>query len=328
MGIYTAFNPKGIPQNNKDPDTFSRYPKSGPVDQQGWNVKEITVYFKSIAISAPSSGDRWEANTSQKIKWTSEGSINDVKIQYSTNGGTTWKKITNKTSNDGSRRWTIPDEPSLNCKIKITDYTDDSIYDISDAFTIFRKSIEITSPCNGDSLNVGTSFDIKWTFSGSIEYVDIKYSPDNEATWKDIVIMTANDGIESWTIPDDSSSNCVLKIIDHNDNSIYDLCKTFTIYKITSISRSSILKNFILEQNYPNPFNSRTIIEYDIKESTIVTLKIFNTNGQEIETLINEFKSRGSYQIEWVPKNIPSGIYFYQLKASDFTDIKRLVYLK
>ncbi len=85
---------------------------------------------------------------------------------------------------------------------------------------------------------------------------------------------------------------------------------------------------FVLYQNYPNPFNPSTNIKYSVQRSTPITIKIFNLIGAEIETLVDEEKPEGSYEITWNAVNIPSGVYFYQLKAGSFIDTKKMVLIK
>ena len=91
---------------------------------------------------------------------------------------------------------------------------------------------------------------------------------------------------------------------------------------------SEIPARFELSQNYPNPFNPVTEIRYDIPKTSHVKLVIYNTLGQEIETLVNETLQPGSYQAVWNAENHPSGVYFYRLVTSDFTDVKKMVLVK
>ena len=85
---------------------------------------------------------------------------------------------------------------------------------------------------------------------------------------------------------------------------------------------------FLLSQNYPNPFNSSSVLKYSIPKSSQVTLKIFNTLGEEIETLVNEEKPAGTYELTWNAANLPSGVYFYRLQAGDFVQIRKMILLK
>ncbi|MEJ2617741.1 MAG: T9SS type A sorting domain-containing protein [Ignavibacteriaceae bacterium] len=81
-------------------------------------------------------------------------------------------------------------------------------------------------------------------------------------------------------------------------------------------------------QNYPNPFNPTTSVQYSIANRQLVTLKIFNVLGQEIETFVNEEKPAGTYELTWNAANLPSGVYFYQLRAGDFKQTKKMILLR
>ena len=85
---------------------------------------------------------------------------------------------------------------------------------------------------------------------------------------------------------------------------------------------------FSLEQNYPNPFNPITVIKYSIPQASKIELKVFDILGNEIETLVNEEKQPGRYDIEFNAKAIPSGVYFYQLKAGSYIETKKMILLK
>ncbi len=85
---------------------------------------------------------------------------------------------------------------------------------------------------------------------------------------------------------------------------------------------------YALEQNYPNPFNPSTKIQYSVPQFSNVLIKVFDILGSEIETLVNEEKPVGSYEIKFNATNLPSGIYFYQLRAGDYVDIKKMILLK
>ena len=92
-------------------------------------------------------------------------------------------------------------------------------------------------------------------------------------------------------------------------------------------------ERFTLFQNYPNPFNPETIIKFQLPKQTHVTLKIYNKLGQEVITLIDENKKAGYYQVKWNGRNsqgnvVSGGLYFYQLKAGDLFQTKKLTFLR
>ena len=93
------------------------------------------------------------------------------------------------------------------------------------------------------------------------------------------------------------------------------------------------LENLSVLQNYPNPFNPSTQIQYSIPKSSHVVLKIYNINGQEIKTLVNEVQSPNTYLVSWDGRNenresMPSGIYFANILADFFNKTVRLVLIK
>jgi len=94
------------------------------------------------------------------------------------------------------------------------------------------------------------------------------------------------------------------------------------------LNESFIPDKFILMQNYPNPFNPSTKISYQIPEMSFVKIKVFDILGNEIETLVNEEKFIGSYDFEFNAAGLTSGIYFYQLKAGNYIETKKMLYLK
>jgi photosystem II stability/assembly factor-like uncharacterized protein len=101
-----------------------------------------------------------------------------------------------------------------------------------------------------------------------------------------------------------------------------------TLVNISS-SNQSIVNSYELYQNYPNPFNPKTNIKFDvIGFNTHIQLKIFNTLGEEIETLVDKKMSLGNYTVEFDAKNLPSGIYYYSFITDDYVETKKMVLVK
>jgi len=111
-------------------------------------------------------------------------------------------------------------------------------------------------------------------------------------------------------------------------------------YTAVNDEEQQIPSTFTLDQNYPNPFNSSTIIPFSLKAQgsrlngpVHTTLKIYNVRGQLVRTLVDEENLPGRYQVTWDSrdnsgKEVTSGVYFYQLKAGDFSDSKKLLLIK
>ena len=90
----------------------------------------------------------------------------------------------------------------------------------------------------------------------------------------------------------------------------------------------SEVNSFNLSQNYPNPFNPATSIQYAVVNRQFVTLIVYDVLGNKVATLVNEEKPAGEYEVEFDGSKLPSGIYFYQLKAGTFVETKKMILLK
>ncbi len=105
---------------------------------------------------------------------------------------------------------------------------------------------------------------------------------------------------------------------------------------LVGVNDENLVPNvFQLYQNYPNPFNPSTTIKYSIpsnlnssKDGTLVTLKIYDLLGREVELLVNEEKSPGFYKVNFNAANLASGIYLYRIKADNFVVTKKMILLK
>ena len=93
-------------------------------------------------------------------------------------------------------------------------------------------------------------------------------------------------------------------------------------------NQDGFVTSFSLEQNYPNPFNPLTKIKYQIPQLNNVSIKIYDILGKVVANLVNEEKPSGEYEVEFDGRDLPSGIYFYQLKAGSYIQTKKMVLLK
>ena len=91
--------------------------------------------------------------------------------------------------------------------------------------------------------------------------------------------------------------------------------------------------HYSLSQNYPNPFNPVTSILYELPEAAIVSLNVYNVDGLLVRKLVNEKQTPDRYTVKWDGRNesdqvVSSGIYFYRIKANNFTQTRKMIFLK
>ncbi|NIO61840.1 MAG: hypothetical protein GTO35_04330 [Gammaproteobacteria bacterium] len=187
---------------------------AGPASDTGDAVFTIAAQ-RTLTVTAPNGGENWEGNTTQNITWTSTGSIANVKIEYSTDNGTSWNTVTASTANSGTYNWTVPNTPSAACLVKVSD-TAGPASDTGDAvFTIAaQRTLTVTAPNGGENWEGNTAQNITWTSTGSIANVKIEYSTDSGSSWNTIAASSANSGTYNWTVPNTPSANCLVKITD------------------------------------------------------------------------------------------------------------------
>jgi len=156
--------------------------------------------------------------------------------------------------------------------------------------------------------------------------IEIKGEEGNEnRTWEKVGFVsgkgtTTIEQKYSFTIQrlNTSRLQARLKQIDFNGNSTYSNVLTI----------DAIKNKFSLSDNYPNPFNPTTKINYQLKESGYVTLKVFDALGREVKSLVNQYKLAGEYQIDFDGSGVPSGVYFYKFTSGSFTETKKMVLMK
>jgi photosystem II stability/assembly factor-like uncharacterized protein len=145
-------------------------------------------------------------------------------------------------------------------------------------------------------------------------------STDNGDTWEQI-----NSGLPTMD---------VRSVAVDSDDYLYAGPWGYSLFNTTTPTLVSVEDiefkpiSFSLEQNYPNPFNPSTKISWQSPVSSWQTLKVYDVLGNEITTLVDEYKTAGTYEVEFDGKRITSGIYFYQLKAGNFIQTKKMLMIK
>jgi ligand-binding sensor domain-containing protein len=201
------------------------------------------------------------------------------------------------------------------------------------------ESLTDTSFVYYDSTDWGYQFSL-FSYDGAvIDQNNIKYFGTTDGLIK-------YDGV-NWQIFNISNSPIPANwfkqgILDFQNNIIYNLSSFYppsqnyglVFYNedsviVTSMENNpTLINNFYLFQNNPNPFNSLTRIKFSIPKSDKVQIKVYDILGNELQTLLNEYKHAGIYEVNFDANNLPSGVYFYRITTGAFTDTKKLVLLK
>jgi len=207
------------------------------------DVFSITLEPKNITVIAPDGGEEWKVGSSQEITWSTEGDIPNVKIEYykDDNYAGTAALIEDSTPNTGSFTWnSIPDDPTITAKVRISDASAPGIYDDStNFFTIYKNEITVDAPNGGESLPVDVLFDIQWHSTGIIENVKIELSTDGGSTYPETISgSTSNSGTFPWSPSSDQvTDQAIIKISDVLDDNVYDESNdVFEIYMPSSIT--------------------------------------------------------------------------------------------
>jgi hypothetical protein len=99
------------------------------------------------------------------------------------------------------------------------------------------------------------------------------------------------------------------------------------VVSVNNIS-SNVPEKYSLSQNYPNPFNPSSKITFDITKANFVSLKVYNSLGQEVSKLVNENLTPGTYEVTFDGAGLNSGIYFYTIQTGDFVETKKMMLVK
>lgn len=151
------------------------------------------------------------------------------------------------------------------------------------------------------------------------------------------VFVSSNQGESWWANNDGLLDLNIISLAESAGNKIYCSSLSGGIYSsikstVTSVKSesSSVPTEIKLNQNFPNPFNPSTVISFQLSTLSYVTLKVYDMLGREIATLVNEIKSPGFYNVQLSMNNfqLTSGVYFYKLTAGNYTQTKKMIFMK
>lgn len=224
----------------------------------------------------------------------------------------------------------------------------------------------LIAPADGDSIfAIGAvdSLGVRSSFSSFGPTVDGRIKPDFMAMGSRVVVARANDQTQ-FTTSSGTSFSCPLasgaialllqanpnltpiqlrnilrqtSSTSNNPNNLFGwgIINTLAaLNQIVGVKDEPVISDFKLFQNYPNPFNPETIIRYQLMASGFVSLKVYDLLGNEIASLVNEYQPIGEYQVKFPTaeilqtKSLPSGVYFYSLRAGNNFETRKMLLVK
>jgi hypothetical protein len=212
-------------------------------------------------------------------------------------------------------------------------------WDITNIDSLDNVFIGFSGARNMTSLNLDSQMNPHLTYS---DQKIMKYTKWDGANWQREIIVDASGtstilGQQTSMQLDNQGYAHIAYYEVTNSVPLRGIVKYVTNRFITNVEQETDNKlNFQLNQNYPNPFNPSTSILYAISSRQFVLLKVYDVLGNEVATLVNEEKPAGTYEVEFSTGlirqtnrgTLPSGVYFYQLRAGNFIETKKMLLIK
>lgn len=152
----------------------------------------------------------------------------------------------------------------------------------------------------------------------------IYLSKNDGTSWTDVTTGVTG---SSPTIREIASNSTYAFVIIDNGSVYRRPLSDLGIVGIEPIS-SQVANSFNLSQNYPNPFNPTTNINFSVPKSDFVKMTVYDINGKEISTLVNQEMTPGTYKVDFDGSNLSSGIYYYIMTSKNFVETKKMILLK
>jgi photosystem II stability/assembly factor-like uncharacterized protein len=306
---------------------------------------------QSVAVLVPNGGEAWQYNDVRNITWSGQN-LASVKIEYQNVAAGPWQLITASTPGaPGSYPWTVPNDPTAQAKVRVSDVADGAPIDESNlAFSILVPTIatdqsnlaygqvptgqakldtvrivnsgtgtlvisSVTLRSGGPFVPSRTSFSIA---GGASDTIAVTFTPNQIQAYEDTLDIASN-APQAVTIVPLSGEGVAATGVPGVD--------------------AAVPARFELRESLPNPFGrAGTSIAYSLPRECDVVLVVYNVQGQEVATLVRGRQPAGRYAVDFpshasggaaVSKGgLPSGVYFYRLSAEGFTDTKRMVMVR
>jgi len=292
---------------------------------------------EATAISVDVSGNVYVTGRS-----SGSGTSSDyATIKYNTNGVEQWVQRYNGPGNSGDGATAIAVDASGN--VYVTGWSDGSGSDL-DYSTIkyntngveqwvqryngqgnsWDNATAIAVDGSGNVYVTGGSFDIDIDY----DYATIKYNTNGVEQWVKRYNSSENSLDYATALAVDGSGNVFVTGLSYSSVWNYTTIKYTPQPVSVENDKSNLPSTYHLSQNYPNPFNPATTIKFALPERAKVNLSVYNLLGEKVDELVNGELEAGYHETQWNASGLASGIYFYNFRANDFVETKKLILMK
>lgn len=300
---------------------FFTEPTTGFISASGGRIYKTTDGFNFSEITNPLSGTIYVVRFVSTQKGWVAGSLGEV--FYTEDGGSTWTEANISLSStvtirdiqiNGNDLWMVGTEGYI-----IKGFSDPSIPVELTSFTAFVNDKQVQLKwITATELN-NSGFSVERKIEGN-DWKKIGFVSGNGTTTENHFYSYTDDLTSVFT--NNGKILYRLKQIDFDGS--FEYSNTLEVVLLTP-------DKFTLEQNYPNPFNPSTIITFHLAKASNVELKVYDIIGNEIATLVNEYRPAGVYKVPFSIDNndgLSSGIYFYKITAGDFVQTRKMILIK
>ncbi|MFT3980084.1 MAG: hypothetical protein QM687_06405 [Ferruginibacter sp.] len=264
----------------------------------------FTIYPATPVLTAPNGGQSWYAGTTNNITWNSATLYTStVRLDYSVDNGANWINIITNATNNGAYSWTAPLENSTNCLVRISNFGDLPVNDVSDAVFTIKPAVTILTPNDGGQVNnIGgcTVTSITFDHSPAFNSFYLEYTLNNGLTWTTITTnftATANPATYNWNVPNISTTQARVSVRP-TVNTYTDMSdQVFPIIKAVTLIQPNFGGIMQAGSTYDISWSSDGISSvYDL---------FYTTNGTTYTNIVTGYNTSNN-KYTWTVPNIPS----------------------
>lgn len=314
---------------------------NAPVDPFLVVLRGTGVTTATVALTAPNGGETWSAGTVQTIRWDA-ALVDSVQLWLRLAPETEWQLIAGSVAASVENfAWMVPATPSWTARVRITSTPGGAAADSSASeFTISAAVLSAASTLDFGTVDIGTShmdtLHVENFGTTPLTITQITVSDTHFVISRSSMTVPAggSDSLAIWFRPTLAGNYSAYLILASNALTSPDTIELIGVGdQVQAVGEGQQPLTFRLSQNTPNPFNPATEISYEIPVAGLVQLKVYNSLGQEVATLVNEIKQPGRYTARFSTDGVrgtalSSGVYFYRLQAGRFVQTRKMTLVK